>query len=336
MLDLGLSYYSGAGVQQRDPRTAFRWLSRAADFGYPEAQDVIGEMYEDGDGVGQSDEQAVAWYRKSAAQGDPLGMTSLGRLLAQAGNGPEAGELFQKAAAMGFAEAESDLAFAYLIGVDGLPKDHGEAAYWYGKAAEHGVTYARIGLGELLESGDGVERDPARARQLYQQAADQNPGPSDDMARQHLARMDSAQRSAPRLIPPPNAKPAPSDKPSGYFGDLISPGVIAPLPGYEPQPSEDGVPQRPVISRQDTPPEPPPPHRPLPTRPSASSDNGEALFWLGAIFIGGAWLLSHSCSNSKTTNPDAVRFPPLPPPKSPFEGTDLWGGTCSPKGFLCQ
>jgi TPR repeat protein len=300
MLDLGVSYFAGVGVP-RDSRTAFRWLSRAADFGFAQAQDIVGYMYEEGDGVAQSNANAMAWYRKAAAQDDPFAMTHLGELLSDAGKGTEAVDLFRKAAAKGYVDAEVQLAIDYRNGGDGIARDDRLAAYWYGKSAAQGDGFSQSQLAVMYERGEGVERNPAEARRLYQQMqASSNPAP------------------------------APHDNTPDVQG-----GIISPPPGYSREPSYDNQPQKPVIGRQDNTPDPP--HRPLPTQPSVSSgDNVGAVVILGVIAIGAAWLFSGSGS-SQTGNTPTQPYDPFrsyPQPKGPFDGADPFGNPCYPKYSL--
>jgi TPR repeat protein len=41
----------------------------AADQGYPLAQQLLGQLYENGIGVEKDEKEAVKWYRKAANQG---------------------------------------------------------------------------------------------------------------------------------------------------------------------------------------------------------------------------------------------------------------------------
>jgi hypothetical protein len=56
---------------------------KAADQGYAFAQNNLGAMYENGQGVAKDNAQAVVWYRKAAAQGIELAQANLKRLSAQ-------------------------------------------------------------------------------------------------------------------------------------------------------------------------------------------------------------------------------------------------------------
>ncbi len=58
----------GRGVPQ-DPAAAAAWYRKAADQGYPEAQNNLGVMCERGEGVLQDYAAAVSWYRRAAEEG---------------------------------------------------------------------------------------------------------------------------------------------------------------------------------------------------------------------------------------------------------------------------
>jgi len=53
-------------------------LRSRAESGDSDAQYELGTLYQEGDGLRQSDSEAVKWFRKSASQGDSNGQTSLG------------------------------------------------------------------------------------------------------------------------------------------------------------------------------------------------------------------------------------------------------------------
>ena len=74
---LGQAYDYGDGVEQSD-KTACSWYRRAADQGFAPAQNSLGVMYRSGRGVEQSKEQAVLWYRNAAKQKNAKAMFNLG------------------------------------------------------------------------------------------------------------------------------------------------------------------------------------------------------------------------------------------------------------------
>jgi TPR repeat protein len=60
---------------------AAKWIRRAADSGDAEAQDTLAGIYSHGEGVEQSDAQALEWAKKSAEQGNGKGAHDVGFFL---------------------------------------------------------------------------------------------------------------------------------------------------------------------------------------------------------------------------------------------------------------
>ena len=65
-----------------DYETALKIARPLADQGDARAQDFLGEMYEDGDGVAQDYPEALKWYRLSAHQGSSWAQVDLGKMYA--------------------------------------------------------------------------------------------------------------------------------------------------------------------------------------------------------------------------------------------------------------
>jgi len=68
MLNLGLAYATGRGVEQ-DSVEAVKWYAQAAERGYAKAQYNLALMYVGGHGVEQDDEEAASWFRRAAREG---------------------------------------------------------------------------------------------------------------------------------------------------------------------------------------------------------------------------------------------------------------------------
>ena len=113
---LGRAYYSTGG----NIRGAFEQFTEAAERGYAAAQNALGVLYHQGQGVPRDDARAVVWYRKAAEQG--------------------------------FARAQFALGNMYEIGM-GVRRDYTEAAGWYGKAGEQGIKEAGDRLGTMYAEG---------------------------------------------------------------------------------------------------------------------------------------------------------------------------------------
>lgn len=105
-------------------------LQAKAQAGDPNAQLNLGRAYEDGNGVAQSDNQAVKWYRAAAEQGN--------------------------------ATAQNDLGLMFRLG-RGVAQDKVEAVKWYRKAARQENSNALFNLGTAYYNGDGVSIDDLSA-----------------------------------------------------------------------------------------------------------------------------------------------------------------------------
>ena len=66
--NLGVMYDNGNGVPENDAE-AVKWFRKAADQGYAKAQYNLGLIYFKGEGVPKNDTEAVKWFRKAADQG---------------------------------------------------------------------------------------------------------------------------------------------------------------------------------------------------------------------------------------------------------------------------
>lgn len=66
--NLGMLYENGQGVP-KDYAQAFKWYGKAAEQGHAKAQYNLGAMYDNGEGVTQDPIRAANWYRKAAEQG---------------------------------------------------------------------------------------------------------------------------------------------------------------------------------------------------------------------------------------------------------------------------
>jgi hypothetical protein len=98
--------------------------------------------------------------------------SSAGTLGVTAGNeAPIDPQVMAKAKA-GDADAQFDLGYDYYLN-QGVPKDYGQAALWFRKAAEQGDAVAQHDLGVLYENGQGVTQDYGQAATWYRRAADQ-------------------------------------------------------------------------------------------------------------------------------------------------------------------
>jgi hypothetical protein len=118
----------------QDPQKSFLLNAEAAESAMHEAVLSMGWFYLNGVGVAQDIRQAKRWYRKSARQGDPRAMFSLGQM-------------------------------AYDQG------DYQDALVWFGRAADRGHSRSIFWIGKLLWRGYSVPQDKKQAMALFQRAA---------------------------------------------------------------------------------------------------------------------------------------------------------------------
>ncbi len=133
LYNLSLQSLDGQGARE-DPQKAFLLNAQAAESGMHDAVLAMGWFYLNGVGVGQDVAQAKHWYKKSARQGDPRAMFSLGAMSYEG-------------------------------------HDYADALVWFRRAADKGHTRSSFWLGKLFWRGHGVPVDRKQALILFQKAA---------------------------------------------------------------------------------------------------------------------------------------------------------------------
>ena len=130
--------------------------------GYAPAQVVIGYFYDTGSIVVAEPGQAVAWYKKAAAQDDRLGEWLLGRVYYLGTGFPR--DLDQAAKACEKAASQGDPFGQHILGMIKLERnEYAKAADWFRKSALQGLPQAQQQLGLLLKQGRGVTTDKFEA-----------------------------------------------------------------------------------------------------------------------------------------------------------------------------
>ena len=111
LFELGESYFKSNNYTE-----ALKCFMKSAEKGHVKAQNNLGSMYTNGNGVAQNYTEALKWFRKSAEQGD--------------------------------AKAQYNLGVMYANG-DGVAQNYTEALKWFRKAAEQGCAPAKKALKTL-------------------------------------------------------------------------------------------------------------------------------------------------------------------------------------------
>ncbi|MCU1298045.1 MAG: Sel1 domain protein repeat-containing protein [Acidobacteriaceae bacterium] len=151
-------------------------LQTQADANDSEAQLALGTAYEDGNGVPQSDKEAVKWYRAAAEQGNAKAQNRLG-LMFRSGLGvdqdkTEAVNWYRKAARQKNATAMFNLGTAYYNG-DGIGIDDVMAYAWFFLAADFGSQSATEAVKRVKEEPKDFEVEPfEKIGDMYQEGVD--------------------------------------------------------------------------------------------------------------------------------------------------------------------
>ena len=174
--ELGIAAYNASSFYE-----AFEILLRVAKKGHIQAQKIIANMYELGQGVESNTAETIKWYRLAAEQGDVVAQNNLASFLLDE-QPEEAIKWYIVAAEQNFPFAQEVLGDIYSgkIGRSSVvmerSRDYYQAFKWYQKAANHGFPLACHRLGEMYASGQGVAKNEEQAVKWYQKAASNHYG----------------------------------------------------------------------------------------------------------------------------------------------------------------
>ena len=185
--------------EERNLEEAERHYLLAAERGMAEHQYILGDFYINNDKAGEGVRRAVPWLRRAADGGcRPAAERLLGidarlaetysrAVIAQeAGNVCEAFALYENAAALGHADALSNLGYCLQKGI-GCTADLRAAARAYRDAVAAGSQAAIINLAVCYMRGYGIGRNFKKATDLLLSA----PEPYREAASRLLAEMDA-------------------------------------------------------------------------------------------------------------------------------------------------
>lgn len=164
------AFYEGKIVDAIPP------LKRAADNGHAAAQALLADILDSA----EFDEDAAAYYRKAAEQGNPEAQFGLGSMYASgdgvAQNFVEARKWLTQAAKQGNKNAITRLAHSYInggLGLDETARSGPEALDWIKQAAAMDDVLALKTLAAAYRNGQyGLTADPKQAESLEAKAAD--------------------------------------------------------------------------------------------------------------------------------------------------------------------
>ncbi len=180
---LGCLYEHGKSLP-RDFTKAAENYRLAALQGYAPAETNLAALYRHGNGVPRDIALAFHWYRLAAQHGNSIAQQNLGTFFFLGFATPvdyvEAAKWFRASAEQGFAEGQNSLAHCYLKGI-GVPRDDSQAAHWALLAAEQGNPRSQALLAYLYENGKSLPLDYVAAYAWYSLAVAS--GDNTDLAR---------------------------------------------------------------------------------------------------------------------------------------------------------
>ncbi|MDR2709289.1 MAG: sel1 repeat family protein [Elusimicrobiota bacterium] len=170
-LILGKMYMDGTEFPANFEQAIF-WMTKAADANFAPAQNELGQIYllEQY----QNYAQALIWFKKAARQNYVPAINNLAQMY-EFGAGADiapnekiAREYYLQSAKLNDPFAICSIAYHFM-----LINNFEEAFEWYQKAADLGYAEAQYYLGEMYMSGQGVRQNSKLAIKWYQKAADQ-------------------------------------------------------------------------------------------------------------------------------------------------------------------
>ncbi|MDH3239329.1 MAG: SPOR domain-containing protein [Alphaproteobacteria bacterium] len=234
-------FEQGLAAQKRgDYAAALRMWRPLAERGHAAAQNGVGLLYDNGQGVTQDHDRALVWYRKAARQGHADAQYNLGLMYA---NGLAVGQdyyaamtWYRKAARQGHREAKVNLDVLYLMGhVTPKPGGSGQAQAQRapavtvtGKTAQAPATIAAKSResGEQTAMGAAPAAESTSGRVEAELAAEAAAALSRETARDVAAVVEPAKPSGVRPVVKTPAAPAPAEvaTPAGSETQPPAPG----------------------------------------------------------------------------------------------------------------
>lgn len=188
-------YLAGRGTE-KDPQRGKALLLQAAEGGHPMAQFRVAMLL-----ISAENPDLAAVYinllsasnQQLAVAQNELGLFYLGGKLGVA-DPAAATSWLTRAAKLGNAAAQNNLAALYEVGAAGLQQDYKNAGELYGLAAQQGHVEATLALARLLSSGGPVEKNLPKAWALASLAEERGGENGSKMKEAIGSKLDAQQR----------------------------------------------------------------------------------------------------------------------------------------------
>ena len=134
-----------------------------------------GDMIAAGEVEGKGSDDALVWFKKSAAEDCPEALYRLGTMnlhgIGTEKNPELAAELFSRGAQLEHPNSQYELGMLFLEKDGPIAQDERAAFFWFNRAASKGCAQAQRQLAVCYENGTGCDTDLEKALVLYREAA---------------------------------------------------------------------------------------------------------------------------------------------------------------------
>ena len=168
MIEAGLSYSNRR--QSGDDRKALEYFLQAANSGDRVGKYLAGECYYFGKGVQIDVPKAVAFLREAAAMREPRAMDLLGTHFRKLRDFDQARKFYEEAAAEGYPLSLSNLGVLYMNG-EGVQRSPEIAANLFKQGAEKGDPLGMCFYAGCLAEGLGLQKDSKGAAEWFRRSA---------------------------------------------------------------------------------------------------------------------------------------------------------------------
>ena len=168
MIETGLLYSNRR--QSGDDRKALEHFLQAASVGDRVGKYLAGECYYFGKGAQADTTKAVEFLQEAAALGEPRAMDLLGTHYRRLRQFDRARKYYEDAAAAGYALSLSNLGVLYMNG-EGVQRSPEVAANLFRQGAEKGDPSGMFFYASCLQDGLGLPKDPKAAADWFRRSA---------------------------------------------------------------------------------------------------------------------------------------------------------------------
>ncbi|WP_346187947.1 tetratricopeptide repeat protein [Rubritalea halochordaticola] len=175
-------YEWGTSAETADVKKAEQLYTRSAESGYAPAQSSLGDLWSNHKALGKTDEDALVWHKKAAAQKFAWSYASLARIYGVGNRSVRQDkqakdEWMQKAlesdSPLAKGRVKAQLGYEYQYGSWKKDRDVKKAVELYNEAIELGASKGAEYLGHVYFYGaEGIKKNQKKARAVYLQGAE--------------------------------------------------------------------------------------------------------------------------------------------------------------------